>query len=341
MRTSRSVTSQLRRDAFALMKRCFTTLLTAGLLLGLLTMITDVVDVLGDRAGQRAYNEVMDAFHKDNPHPSDEEIQAFQAYLQSDSIQISDELRPVSEHLADEYFMISDAKLARSGAELVWKIAAFALYLLFLSLHGVICVTLFRALLAAQYGEDCTPRLVFAWGHRPQTAVWLQYSMLLRLTLWGILGLFVSQVLENYFSTVGAVIGLAILLMLILAAYFRYALAPVILAADEKGRSAGACISESANAMNEFGFIATLRVIWPALAVLAAGVGLDAVILFTALPDGLSILLNFAIITAAVVLFCPALTVIYSHMRGTLKNSSHTTFEGLRNARLQKEADEE
>ncbi len=341
MRTPRPVTAQLRRDAFALMKRCFTTLLTAALLMSLLNMVADTVDVLGDRAGRRAYNEVMDAFHKDNPHPSDAEIQAFQAYLQSDSVQISDELVPVRNHLADEYFILPDAELAQSGAELIWKIAAFALYLLFLSLGGLICVALFRALLAVLSGGECTPRMIFAWGHRSQTAVWLQYSMLLRLTLWGILGLFVSQVLENYFSTVGAVIGLGILLMLVLAACFHYALAPVVLAADRKGSSVGACISESANAMNEFGFIAALRVTWPALAVLTAGVGLEAVILFTALPDGLSILLNFALITAAVVLFCPALTVIYSHMSGTLKSSSHTTFEGLRYARLEKEAEAE
>ncbi len=341
MRTPRHVTAQLRRDAFALMKRCFTTLLTAALLTGLLNMVADTVDVLGDRAGRRAYNEVMDAFHKDNPHPSDAEIQAFQAYLQSDSVQISDELLPVWDHLADEYFILPDAELAQSGAELIWKIAVFALYLLFLPLGGLICVALFRALLAVLSGGECTPRMIFAWGHRSQTAVWLQYSMLLRLTLWGLLGMLAVNILSSGRTMVGTVIGMMILLALLAAAAFRYVLSPVILAADEGCRPAGACIKESSAAMLDFGFMAAIRVLWPGL---LAGLLQAALSIAAGYVPALqipSMVLDFFIGLAVSMFNSAALIVIYDHMRGRMKTADHPTFSAMHEERLREEVEAE
>lgn len=340
MRTPRIVTTELRHQAFSLLKQCFTTLLLAAFLLTVQNTAVKLVRHFGDQAGQQAYDTIMDEFHRDNPHPSDAEMHALEDHFRSNSWQTPEALRPAIEHISDEYFIQWKAEDAKTAAERGGVLASCALDLLLLPLAGLITVALYRALLIARSGNDCAPRLVFAWGHRPKTAIWLQFNMALRLMFWAAIGLFAMNVLETL-PFVGGMLGLLALLAILGAAIFHYALAPMMLAADESGRSANACIDESASAMNEFGFTAALRVLWPALIPFGLELLLSAAKTLLPIPYSVFLLLDTPADIACQMYIFAALVIMHEHMRGTLQASGHDTFVRMRDDRLAREADED
>ncbi len=340
MSTPRNVTTELRHQAFSLLKQCFTTLLLAAFLLTVQNTAVKLVRHVGDQAGQQAYDAIMDEFHRDNPHPSDAEMQALEDHFQSGSWQTPEALRPAIEHISDEYFIQWEAKDAQTAAERGWTLASCALDLLLLPLAGLITVALYRALLIARSGNDCAPRMVFAWEHRPKTAVWLQFNMALRLLFWAAIGMFAMSILETL-PFVGNILGMLTLLAIVGAAVFHYALAPMFLASDESGRSANACIDESANAMNEFGFIAALRVLWPALIPFAVKLLLSAANVWLPIPYAVFLLLDAPADIACRMYVFAALFIIHEHMGDALQASGHETFVRMRDDRLAREADED
>lgn len=335
----------IRRRALALMKQCWKTLLIAAVLMSLFTWVEDAVKAYGDKLATEAYNAHMEAFHAENPAPSDESIQKYNAYMDAFGAVMNgtaspDEL-PESDADTISYFLSMrvaqyDADDAYEKVFAPWKLIGYAIDLLDLLFSCIIAVRLCRGLLSALRGGECTPHCLLSGWERTSTACWLAVQTTLRVLGWSLLPLIIYATLSYFFGGLASTISSLLMTLVALWASLHYALAEVHLAdSPDRSFTASDCLRYAVDDADAFGIWQMCRVLWPLAVIFAANIALGVAAVYAPL-----LTIPAEIISIAATLFTVAMrkacyVCIYDEMRqrAIAAQEAMPASEGLARAR--------
>lgn len=316
----------IRRRAYSLIRQCWLTMLIAAVLMSLFDWVSIAVESHGEKLALQAYNAYMEAFHAENPAPSEDEIQknnahmdAFSAFMDGDASALDDVPEPSADtthYFLKKYAAQNDAYSLYEKAFAPWEWAARGIDLIDLLFSCIIAVRLCCGLLAALRVGECTPRCLLSGWTRTSTACWMAIQTTLRILGWSLLPLIISATLSYFFGGWASVISELLMLLVAVWASLHYALAEVHLADDPDGaRTASDCLRLAVDDADAFGIWQMCKTLWP-LAILFA---VEVVFWLAAeLVPALSIPANLlAVLTSLLFLFLQyaCYVCIYDEMR--------------------------
>lgn len=252
--------ADIRRRAYALMKQCWKTLLIAAVLMFLFTWIEDVVDAHGERLAMQAYNARMEVFHTENPIPPQEDEDALLEYTLD---------------LSYAQFM---AKNEYDETYEPWKLLCLGIQFIDILFSALVAVRLCKGLLNALRVGECTPHILLSSWARASTTCWLAIQITLRVMGWALLPLIVTYSLLSSLGEWGALVGVAIVLLVAGWASLHYALSRLHLADDMSGHhTASECLRLAVDDADAFGLWNMCKVLLPAIAMMLLSIAIDVV----------------------------------------------------------------
>ena len=243
----------VRRRAYALMRRCWLTLLIAAVLMSLFSWAGSAVEAQGKRLAQEAAAAARDAYLAEHP---------------------------LTDDYADSIMWMADfrAEEAYDDAFRPWNWAAEGLDLIGGMFSCVIAVGLYHGLLSALRGGECTPHSLLLGRPRAGTACWLCLQQSLRIFGWMLLPLPFTALISLIFSTYADFIARLLMLLIGLWATLHYALAEVHLADDPyESCTAREALRQAVNDADAFGVWQMFKVLWPTVVLFAVDVGVQVV----------------------------------------------------------------
>lgn len=243
----------IRRRAYALMRRCWLTLLIAAVLMSLFSWASNAVEAHGKRLAQEVAAAASDAYLADHPLTDD----------YADSIMWMADLR---------------AEEAYDDAYSPWEALAEGLDLIGGMFSCVIAVGLYHGLLSALRGGECTPHSLLLGRPRAGTACWLALQRGLRIFGWMLLPLPFSLLISIIFSTYADFVARLLMLLIGLWATLHYALAEIHLADDPyESCTAREALRQAVDDADAFGVWQMCKVLWPTVVLFAVDVGVQVV----------------------------------------------------------------
>lgn len=337
----------IRRRAYSLMRQCWLTLLIAAVLISLPGWVKTAVETHGEKIALEVYNTRMEAFHAENPAPSEEETQrhnakmdALDALINGDDSAMDNVITPSADttnYYLKMYAAQRDAYEQYEKAFTPWEWAGRAIDLFDILLTGVIVVRLCRGLLNGLGTGTCSPRCLLDGRKRTLTSCWMALQIPLLVLVWILLPLALTILLSSIFGRPGELIGLILVLFVSIWADLRYSLAVVHLAdGPESGCTASDCLSWATDDMNLFTIRSLFCTIWPLFAVVLV---VDFLLpLFVPLFPALDLPVAIFIILSHIFIFAAEYTCyvcIYDEIRQRIRAAEEATppTEGLARAR--------
>lgn len=320
----------IRRRAYSLMRQCWLTLLIAAVLISLPGWVKTAVETHGEKIATEVYNTRMEAFHAENPAPSEEEAQRHNAKMDAlndlmngDDSAMGNVINPSADttnYYLKMYAAQTDAYEQYEKAFTPWEWASRAIDLIDILLSGVIVVRLCRGLLNGLNTGTCSPRCLLDGRKRTLTACWMALQIFLLVLVWSLLPLALTILLSSIFGRPGELIGLLLVLLVSVWARLRYSLAVVHLAdGPESGCTASDCLSWATDDMNLFTIRSLFRTIWPLFAV---GLVDNLLLLFVSLFPALDLPVAIFIILIHMFIFAAEYTCyvcVYDEIRQRIR----------------------
>lgn len=315
----------IRRRAYVLMKQCWLTLLIAAVLMHLFGWAEDAVKAHGDKLATEAYNAHMEAFHAENPAPSDESIQKHNAYMDALGAVMNGSASPeeMPESDADTIHYFFSMRVAQYDADEAyekvfapWKLIGYAIDLLDLLFSCIIAVGLCHGLLNTLRAGESTPHCLLLGWPRTSTACWMAVQTTLRVIGWSLLPLIISATISALFGGWATIVSTVLMLLVALWATLHYALAPMHLADDpDNSRTASDCLRLAVDDADAFGIWQMCRVLWPLAIIFAVNIALAVAAVYApvlTIPAGI-IDIAAGLFSTAMMEAC--LVCIYDEMR--------------------------
>lgn len=234
----------IRSRAFALIRQCWKPLLIAALITGLFAWCSSALTMWGEQLGTVASKAALTDFYADAPAEGTSEYIEWLYF--------------------NEYALEDAAEKAAARASLPWRAAATGVDLLGWVVGTFVMLGLYRGLLSALRGGQCTVSVLLGGRRGYRRALWTDVVMFLRMVGYILLIALASGLLTFSLRNLGAIIALIALVICAIWLTLRYMLAELHVAEDAEGAfSASDYIRQSVEDVRFFTFGRVIGVLWP------------------------------------------------------------------------------
>ena len=238
----------IRRRAYALMRRCWLTLLIAAVLMSSVGWVSSAVGAYGEGLAQEAAAAASDAYLAEHPLTDD----------------YADSITRMANRRAEE---------AYEDAYSPWELFTSVIKLIGGMFSCVIAVGLYHGLLSALRGGECTLHSLLLGRPRAGTACWLALQRRLRIFGWMLLPLPFTVLISLIFSTYADFVARLLMLLIGIWATLHYALAEIHLANDPyESCTAREALRQAVDDADAFGVWQMCKVLWPQAVLFAADI---------------------------------------------------------------------